>query len=366
MADRLGVSIIISSYNHERFVESAIRSALNQDYPITEVIVVDDGSSDQSPDIIAAFGPSIQALSQQNQGQVAACTTGFLRSRHDIVIFLDSDDVLAPNAASEIVRHWTPPTAKIQFCLASIDHEGHSLNNIFPKYSEGLTPTRVRAELLRCGTYPAAPTSGNAFARDFLARVLPFAIGASDIDDALTSTAPLYGDVVTLASVLGSYRIHDTNTSAQNELSARRFEHYVEKAEQKALLLRHHCEKLGISIDHDILDRDLYTLEYSLASSKLDPTVGALQSYRSSLRVAFASIGAVRGSIFATRERLLRVIWVWLVAVAPRPIAIPLLAERYVVSQRRPFTEALLSFVFKVGSWHASAKRFIAGHDAAR
>ena len=83
-----------------------------------------------------------------------------------------------------------------------------------------------------------------------------------------------------------------------------------------------------------------------------------------SLRIALASIGAVRESIFATRERLLRVIWVWLVAVTPRPIATRLLAERYLVSQRRSFTEGVLGFVLKVGSWHASAKRFIAGHGA--
>jgi glycosyltransferase involved in cell wall biosynthesis len=364
MANRLSVSIIVTSYNHERFVASAIQSALNQDYPVTEVIVVDDGSSDNSSDIIAAFGSSVKMLLQTNQGQVAACTNGFSRSQHDIVIFLDSDDVLAPDAASKIVRHWTPKTAKIQFCLGSIDHEGRSLNNTFPKYSDGLTPARVKAELLRCGTYPATPTSGNAFARGFLQHVLPLAAGRPDIDDALSCTAPLYGEVVTLAKVLGSYRIHSANTSAQNELSARRFKHYIEKAEQKALLLRHHCQKLGIDIDDDLLDKDLYTLEYSLASAKLDPELGTLPCYRSSLRVAVASIAAVRGSIFAARERLLRVMWVWLVAVAPRRLAVRLIAERFLVSQRRPFTEAILGLILRVGSWRSLAKR--PGHGAAR
>ena len=173
MSERPGVSIVIDSYNHAPYVAAAIESALNQDYPHTEVIVVDDGSPDNSHEIIAGFGDAIKTLFQANQGQVAACTAGFDLTQYDIVIFLDSDDLLVPHAVSAIVPHWTPKVAKIQFCLSVIDGDGRALGNVFPKYPEELTPDRVHAEWLRTGSYPDAPTSGNAYTRRFLKEVLP-------------------------------------------------------------------------------------------------------------------------------------------------------------------------------------------------
>src|SRR5947207_2823602 len=96
-------SIVINNYNYSRFLSEAIDSALAQSYTHAEVIVVDDGSTDNSREIIERYGDRLTAITQQNAGQGAAYNTGFATSRGDFVCFLDADDVLNPNAITEAV-----------------------------------------------------------------------------------------------------------------------------------------------------------------------------------------------------------------------------------------------------------------------
>lgn len=106
-------SIIIPNYNYGRFVGKAIESALAVEWPDVEVIVVDDGSTDNSRAIIESFGNSITAIFQPNGTQRVACNTGFAQSSGDAVIFLDSDDVLMPSVALEAAAAWSETVSKI-------------------------------------------------------------------------------------------------------------------------------------------------------------------------------------------------------------------------------------------------------------
>lgn len=87
-------SVLIDTYNHERFIEKAIVSVFEQDFPASEreVIVVDDGSTDRTPEIVRKFEPRVRLLRKENGGQASAFNTGIPQCKGEIVAFLDGDD----------------------------------------------------------------------------------------------------------------------------------------------------------------------------------------------------------------------------------------------------------------------------------
>lgn len=92
------ISVIIPCYNQGRYLSGAIESALAQDYPCKEIIVVNDGSTDNSAEVSAAFGNRIAYLQQSNRGVAAARNAGLRIAQGDYVTFLDSDDLYLPGA----------------------------------------------------------------------------------------------------------------------------------------------------------------------------------------------------------------------------------------------------------------------------
>ena len=131
-ANELTVSIIINNYNYDRFLAQAIDSALNQTYDNIEVIVVDDGSTDSSRQIIASYGDAVTPVLQPNSQQGIAFNNGFNHSSGDIIIFLDADDYLEPQAAAAIVAAWQPGLAKIHYRLRVVDAEGQPRGVSYP------------------------------------------------------------------------------------------------------------------------------------------------------------------------------------------------------------------------------------------
>jgi glycosyltransferase involved in cell wall biosynthesis len=96
------LSIIINNFNYGRFISTAIDSALAVDWPDKEVIVVDDGSTNDSRDIIARYADGIIPVLKENGGQCDAVNTGFVRATGEAVIILDSDDRLFPDVGRRL------------------------------------------------------------------------------------------------------------------------------------------------------------------------------------------------------------------------------------------------------------------------
>ena len=112
------VSIIIPVYNTESFVEEAILSILNQTLSETEVIVVDDGSTDSSLEIIKTLADTdsrIKVFSQRNQGQSVARNLGLSIVKGEYIYFMDSDDILEKRHLSMLLQKMQRRT--IGFCL---------------------------------------------------------------------------------------------------------------------------------------------------------------------------------------------------------------------------------------------------------
>jgi glycosyltransferase involved in cell wall biosynthesis len=97
------VSVITPCYNGETFVAETIESVLRQDYPSVEHIVIDDGSTDGSWEVIQSYGDRVTSFRQENQGQSAARNRGVQMASGRYLMFLDADDILAPNTLSQLV-----------------------------------------------------------------------------------------------------------------------------------------------------------------------------------------------------------------------------------------------------------------------
>lgn len=98
------ISILITNYNYGHFLEAAIDSCLYQTYSNLEVIVVDDGSTDNSRQIMEKYGNKIIPIFQENGGQASAFNTGFQKSQGDIICFLDADDFFLSNKLEKLVN----------------------------------------------------------------------------------------------------------------------------------------------------------------------------------------------------------------------------------------------------------------------
>jgi glycosyltransferase involved in cell wall biosynthesis len=219
------VSIVINNHDYERYVGAAIESALGQHYPRVEVVVVDDGSTDGSREVIATYGADVVVELQDNAGQTAAMNAGFARSTGDIVCFLDADDELHPTAAQTAVELLADPTVARGFwCLDVVDPAGRVHGRV-PKRA---LPPFDGHDVLRHGDphlFAIAPTSANAWSRPFLESLLPLppiepTVGyGSAMADCLMGMASLaYGATRSTTDVHGRYLVHDANDFARRDV----------------------------------------------------------------------------------------------------------------------------------------------------
>jgi glycosyltransferase involved in cell wall biosynthesis len=212
------VSIVIDNYNYERYVAAAIESALAQSYPHVEVVVVDDGSTDGSRRVIEGYRGRVRVVEQPNAGQGAALNSGFAASTGDVVIFLDADDLLWPEAAERVARCFRPGVGKLQFRLETVDGSGARLGFQVPADYHRLGGGQAALKsLLRTGTYITSVNSGNAYPREVLERILPMPEGQWRVaaDSYLVTAAAFFGEVVAIQDCLGAYRLHGANRSTQ-------------------------------------------------------------------------------------------------------------------------------------------------------
>lgn len=210
MAGPVKISIVISNYNYGRFLPQCLDSIRAQTYPHVQCIVVDDGSTDDSRDVIARY-PEFRAILKANAGQAKALEDGFNASTGDIVVFLDSDDYLFPQACSEIARQWSADIVSLHYRLQIIE-DGALTARTWPAdaFREGEAQIDC---LFRFGYVPAAPTSGNAYARTFVAQMFREVAGLplNWLDSCFAYAAPIVGSTLHSEQALGAYRIHGTN-----------------------------------------------------------------------------------------------------------------------------------------------------------
>jgi hypothetical protein len=217
------VSVVIDNYNYAQYLAQAVESALAQTYPDTEIIVVDDGSTDDSRRVLDGFGARIRTVYQDNAGQAAAFNAGFAASRGEVIAFLDADDAWRPAKVERVLAALEahPRAGWLRHRMAMVDSGGRSVEGVRLPAFRGTSVVEQHPLLVIEGRYPVL-TSCMVLRRAVAERIFPMptrvpAPGAGepvslryDADAYVAFAAAALGvPFLSLDEVLGAYRRHD-------------------------------------------------------------------------------------------------------------------------------------------------------------
>ena len=206
------VTIIVLNYNYARFLDQAIESALRQTYPAFEVVVVDNGSTDNSLDVIRRYGDRVRLVcNATNIGQGQGYNLGFEAARGEWIIWLDADDLLDADAIASCMVLAGPGVSKVQFPLRRVNANAVPIGGVVPfvRHHGDVLPI-----IRRFGHYAGPPGSGNLYRRSAVAPYFPVAPQDWPIctDTVPFVTAPFHGLVADVGRPLGSYRLHSKSS----------------------------------------------------------------------------------------------------------------------------------------------------------
>lgn len=238
------VSVLISSHNYERYLPAAIESALEQTYPSVEVVVVDDGSTDDSAAVVAGYGSDIVGHVKPRGGQASALNEAFRRSRGDIVCLLDADDVFARDKVACVVEaaEQRRDACLIHHQMQITDAAGVPMHSPFPRH---VFAGQLRARVTRTGGwYDHAPSSALSFRRHYLEKLFPLPTepiavrvpwGCEEVelkpDTYLAAPAAFVGPIGGIQRPLTRYRLHPSNKSRSgataDDANRRRVAQYI-------------------------------------------------------------------------------------------------------------------------------------------
>jgi glycosyltransferase involved in cell wall biosynthesis len=207
------VTALIDTYNHERFLAEAIESVLAQDFPAREmeILVVDDGSTDATPQVAARYADRIRYIRKENGGQASAFNVGFSEARGEFIALLDADDVWLPQKIRRVVeefdrhpqagavfhpgQYWCPDEGRCEPDTSFVPLDGYLPD------SEGA--------ILR---FSGLSTSWTTLRREVARRILPLPEKLKVFADSyIIATVIFCAPVATVNEGLARYRLHGAN-----------------------------------------------------------------------------------------------------------------------------------------------------------
>ena len=323
MSDVPLVSAIVNNYTYGRFLREAIDSALYQTYPRVEVVVVDDGATDDSRRIISGYGYRVTSVFKENGGQASAFNVGFAASRGEIVIFLDADDYLLSGAAERVAATWGHDVSVVQYRLELVDAMGNPTELFYPPPKMTMASGEVWRVLLEKGYYLFPPTSGNGIVRAVLEPILPMPEDEWRIsaDRYLATLAPFYGLVASVEEALGAQRMHAGNLFSLTAINSENFRAFVRQELQEQALLICKANELGYETTHHLSLSNYVHLQHRISSLRLNPQKH-LVPLDHSLSLVYRGVRAVwRYSEHDWRKRLLLSAWFIWVGLLPLLVA---------------------------------------------
>jgi hypothetical protein len=294
------VSVLIDTYNHERFIDEAISSVLAQDFPAAgrEILVVDDGSTDRTPEILAKFEPHIRILRKPNGGQASAFNYAIPQCQGEIIAFLDGDDWWAKNKLSAVVGAFSahPPVGLVGHSITEVLADGARRSELVrdtPRFRidsvAGARIFRLRKSFLG--------TSRMTYRVELLRRIgpIPEAL-VIEADEFLFTLGALFSEVLLLREPLTFYRLQGQNLFqlSGNNLASLRRKHVVLTALSESLSHRFAEE----SVSREVSDAVIESIQADADSLRLylgDATrLGTIRTELRTYRIMHEDASALR------------------------------------------------------------------------
>jgi len=246
------VTVLIDTYNHEHLIERAIRSVLEQDTPMdgVEILVVDDGSTDRTPEIVRQFEPRVRLIRKKNGGQATAFNLGFSQARGEIIATLDGDDWWAKEKLRMVLE-----TLEANPEVGIVGHGFHE------EYSDG----RPRGLILPGKNYLidlSSPENGELFRhlaaffgtsrmtirKSLVDKILPVPEGLRfEADEYIFTLAPALSNAMILNEPLCNYAIHSGNLFQYGKFDAVKARRKMDVLEVLLTELLPKLRKCGVS-----------------------------------------------------------------------------------------------------------------------
>ncbi len=244
------VSILMANYNYGRYIGEALHSALRQTYPHFEVIVCDDGSTDDSREVVARFCDTdtrIRLVTKENGGLASALNCAFAAAQGEIICLLDADDIFLPEKLERVVKAFLRHHDS-GLCLhrvVKMDDHARPFSYARPVV---LLSGWLAQEALRKGTHVRSlpPASGLSFRRPVLDLLFPVSTRLRRVVDAYIShTAQLITKLCAVPEVLSNQRIHGTNITSGRTFHPSLVSQFIEDTRllnvlQREFLARHY------------------------------------------------------------------------------------------------------------------------------
>lgn len=209
------VSVLVDTYNHERYIEQALVSVIEQDFPASdmEILVVDDGSTDRTPDIVRKFAPRVRLLRKKNGGQASAFNAAIPKLQGEVIAFLDGDDWLAAGKLAAVMGALQEHPE-----VAGVGHGYREFHENTQEFVDRIPNEPTTLHLKTAASAEEASHKRNflllgalTVRRTALAGVVPIPEALTFTADSPIAAAALAGAAFILREPLCYYRIHSAN-----------------------------------------------------------------------------------------------------------------------------------------------------------
>ncbi len=254
LPDRPLISVVVANYNYARFIGEAIESVLRQTCQEFEIIICDDGSTDNSCEVIENYARNdsrIKLIRKENGGMASALNAAYAASSGKVICLLDADDTFEPSKIERVVAAFSE-NQQAGFCIHRIQPVSSTRRDLSAPIPSQLEQGWIATEVLTAGGgSPRLPSaSANSFRREITDQVFPLpAHLKKGCDNYLQRIAIFLTEICAIPACLGEYRLHGNNITGL-AVSAAGFLRHIEDARvvieaQREFLTRRFGSEIG-------------------------------------------------------------------------------------------------------------------------